>query len=124
MCGNVMSKTDTMGTTASSGASKGLWWSMRISFRGDRMKISQKLIVSSLFLIAAAIPAAAQQSAPPSSAKPLDENQRAESFYDFTMGHYYQQEYEASSRAEDANKSIDFYKKAYALDPSSQQISE
>src|SRR4029077_1061985 len=38
--------------------------------------------------------------------------------------HYYQQEYEVTSHADDANKAIEFFKKAYALDPSSQQISE
>ncbi len=106
---------------------------MWISVRGDRMKINQKLVIASLSLIVSAIPVSAKQANSHSSAKsqgiaqtakPLDDNQRAESYYDFTMGHYYQQEYEASSRAEDANKSIDFYKKAYALDPNSQQISE
>src|ERR1019366_5298583 len=43
---------------------------------------------------------------------------------DFAMGHYYQQEYGITSHAEDADKSIDFYKKAYALDPASQQIGD
>jgi tetratricopeptide (TPR) repeat protein len=97
------------------------------------MKINRKLLITSVALVAAATPIAAQQTKPPStvssqtaaqSGKPLDVNQHAEAYFDFAMGHYYQQEYEASSHAEDANKSIDFYKKAYALDPNSQQINE
>ncbi|GAC1625074.1 MAG: tetratricopeptide repeat protein [Candidatus Acidiferrum sp.] len=49
---------------------------------------------------------------------------RAEAYYDFTMGHIYEQQYEASSNAEYATKSIDAYKKAYALDPKSPVIGE
>jgi tetratricopeptide (TPR) repeat protein len=99
------------------------------------MKASQQLAVFLLVLIAAAEPraAAARQGNRPSpanqqpatqSGKPADADQHAEAYYDFTLGHYYQQEYEATSHAEDANRAIDFYKKAYALDPNSQRIGE
>ena len=99
------------------------------------MKISQLLAVSLLALTAAGGPRAAaapqadrQSPAKPQpaaqSGKPTEVDQRADAYYYFTLGHYYQQEYEASSHAEDANRAIDFYKKAYALDPNSQQISE
>jgi len=40
------------------------------------------------------------------------------------MGHIYEQQYENTSRAEYATQSIDFYKKAYALDPKSAVIGE
>ena len=40
------------------------------------------------------------------------------------MGHYYAQEYQITSHSEDANKAIDFFKKAFTLDPSSQQIGD
>ena len=40
------------------------------------------------------------------------------------MGHYYAQEFQTSSHAEDANKAIDFLKKAFTLDPNSQQIGD
>ena len=40
------------------------------------------------------------------------------------MGHYFAQEYQISSHAEDANKAIDFLKKAFTLDPNSQQIGD
>jgi tetratricopeptide (TPR) repeat protein len=98
------------------------------------MKTSRQLIVIILLFAAAQFhPAAARQSNRPSPAnqqaaaqpsKAGDTDRHAEAYYDFTLGHYYQQEYEATSHAEDANRSIEFFKKAYALDPNSQQISE
>ena len=51
-------------------------------------------------------------------------NQRAEIYYDVTMAHLYEVDYETSSKSEDANRAIDFYKKAYALDPNSPVIGE
>ena len=51
-------------------------------------------------------------------------NPRAEAYYHFTMGHIYEQQYESTSNAEFATKSIDAYKKAYALDPKSPVIGE
>jgi tetratricopeptide (TPR) repeat protein len=55
---------------------------------------------------------------------PASADQRAQIYYDATMGHLYAQEFESSGHAEDAAKAIDFYKKAYALDPASQEIGE
>jgi tetratricopeptide (TPR) repeat protein len=49
---------------------------------------------------------------------------RAEAYYNFTMGHIYEQQYEATSSPEYATKAIEAYKKAYALDPKSQVIGE
>jgi tetratricopeptide (TPR) repeat protein len=49
---------------------------------------------------------------------------KAEAYYDFVMGHYFAQEYQISSHAEDVNKAIDFLKKAFTLDPNSQQIGD
>src|SRR6202007_3196665 len=49
---------------------------------------------------------------------------RADAYYDFTMGHIYEQQYENTSKPEYATQSIDFYKKAYALDPKSPVIGE
>ncbi|HYS22804.1 MAG TPA: tetratricopeptide repeat protein [Candidatus Eisenbacteria bacterium] len=70
-------------------------------------------------------PAAAQeQFAGPKAALPEKDSTRAEAYYDFTMGHIYEQQYEATSNAEYASKAIEAYKKAYALDPKSQVIGE
>jgi tetratricopeptide (TPR) repeat protein len=60
--------------------------------------------------------------APPQSGASAD--QRAQIYYNATMGHLYAQEFESAGHADDAAKAIDFYKKAYALDPSSQEIGE
>src|ERR1700734_577482 len=63
--------------------------------------------------------AAQAQTAPPAGANP-----KTDTYYDLTMGHLYEQEYEESSRTSDADLAIDFYKKAYALDPASAVIGE
>ncbi len=52
------------------------------------------------------------------------ETTRAEAYYNFTMGHFYEQQYEATSKAEYATQAIEAYKKAYALDPKSPVIGE
>src|SRR5450755_3665460 len=59
--------------------------------------------------------------APSSAAVPSN---RADAYYNFTMGHVYEQQYENTSKAEYATQAIDFYKKAYALDPKSPVIGE
>ncbi|MBZ5699019.1 MAG: tetratricopeptide repeat protein [Acidobacteriia bacterium] len=111
-------------------------WSVADNLFGDLMKISEQLAILLLFATAGPhVASAGQSNQPPSvsqqtatpSAKPAlqdDADKRAEAYYDFTLGHYYQQRYEVTSHGEDANRAIEFYKKAYALDPGSQQISE
>jgi tetratricopeptide (TPR) repeat protein len=54
--------------------------------------------------------------APPSS--------RAEAYYEYTLGHLYEQKYESSNDSDYATQAIDAYKKAYALDPKSPVIGE
>jgi tetratricopeptide (TPR) repeat protein len=98
------------------------------------MKTSQQLYVLLLVFLAAGVPCtAASASTPPAptnqqsaaqAAKPLDVDQSSEAYFDFVMGHYYQQEYEITGHSDDANKSIDFFKKAYAIDPDSQEIGD
>src|SRR6266403_490288 len=62
--------------------------------------------------------------ADPKTAPSGKDSARAEAYYNFTMGHIYEQQYEATSSAEYATKAIEAYKKAYALDPKSQVIGE
>ena len=59
--------------------------------------------------------------APAAEGKPSD---RADAYYDFTMGHVYEQQFENTSKPDYATQAIDFYKKAYALDPKSPVIGE
>ena len=49
---------------------------------------------------------------------------RADAYYNYAMGHIYEQQYEASSNPDYATKAIEAYKKAYALDPKSPVIGE
>src|SRR5712691_8307799 len=67
---------------------------------------------------------AQEQLVEPKTTPPAKDSLRAEAYYNFTIGHIYEQQYEATSSAEYATKSIEAYKKAYALDPKSQVIGE
>ncbi|HKW61246.1 MAG TPA: tetratricopeptide repeat protein [Candidatus Acidoferrum sp.] len=60
----------------------------------------------------------------PKSANSEKDSPRAEAYFNYTMGHIYEQQYEATSNADYATKAIDAYKKAYALDPKSPVIGE
>jgi tetratricopeptide (TPR) repeat protein len=99
---------------------------------GERMKTSRYLAASSLLLLIAAASANARQSKNNSSvpatagvsASQEEIRTKAEAYYDFVMGHYFAQEYQITSRSDDANKAIDSLKKAFTLDPSSQQIGD
>src|SRR6516165_10362286 len=73
--------------------------------------------------------AAAGQAAPDSSAQGSSEvrattSSRADAYFNYTMGHIAEQQYEQTSRSEYATRAIEYYKKAYALDPKSPVIGE
>jgi Flp pilus assembly protein TadD len=61
--------------------------------------------------------------APPLEA-PAAPSPRAEAYYDYAMGHLFEQQYETTNQPEFATQAIDAYKKAYALDPKSPVIGE
>ena len=65
-----------------------------------------------------------EQLVDPKTTPPAKDSARAEAYYNFTIGHIYEQQYEATSTAEYATKAIEAYKKAYALDPKSPVIGE
>ena len=96
------------------------------------MNICRLTIGAVLFLAlqAPAVMAQATAQQPASAAPKTEASQstevpgRADAYYDFTMGHIYEQQYENTSKPEYATQSIDFYKKAYALDPKSPVIGE
>jgi len=74
-----------------------------------------------------ALPAVAQNAAAPSET-PAPQSQkvttRAEAYYNFTMGHIFEQQYEQTGAGEYATRAIESYKKAYAVDPQSPIIGE
>lgn len=53
-----------------------------------------------------------------------DQSKRAEAYYNFTMGHLNEVYYITTSRDEFATAAIEFYKKAYELDPATPVIGE
>ena len=95
-----------------------------------------KLYRFTLFALLASVVALAAHSQtapkPADAGSPPQENgssslaasSRADAYFDFTMGHIYEQQYENTSKPEFASQAIDFYKKAYALDPKSPVIGE
>jgi len=94
-----------------------------------------RFTLSALLASAGTFVAHAQTPAKPANASsPLQGNgsaqaiaaspSRADAYFDYTMGHIYEQQYENTSKAEYASQAIDFYKKAYALDPKSPVIGE
>jgi tetratricopeptide (TPR) repeat protein len=109
----------------------GLVWRI-MPFCGEPMKIGRYLALLSLFLLLGGPSAGAQQAviapnaqtSPQTSAVQDQIATKSEAYYDFVMGHYFAQEYQVSSHSEDVNKAIDFLKKAFTLDPSSQQIGD
>jgi tetratricopeptide (TPR) repeat protein len=70
------------------------------------------------------LPASGQNSPGDSANSASKMTPRADAYYNFTMGHVYELEYEQTSQQDYATKAIDAYKKAYALDPKSPIIGE
>jgi len=69
------------------------------------------------------------QAAPESAAQSNGETRaaassHADAYFNYTMGHIAEQQYEQTSRSEYATQAIEYYKKAYALDPKSPVIGE
>jgi len=97
-----------------------------------------RFTLSALLAAAGALTALAQaqtHATPTDTASPSQENgstqaasasasSRSDAYFDYTMGHIFEQQYENTSKAEYASQAIDFYKKAYALDPKSPVIGE
>ncbi len=92
------------------------------------------LATAFLLLVAAAlIPSRTNAQTPPvnkdddsadKSYSITDAAKRAEAFYDFTMGHVNEVFFVTTNRADYATAALDFYKKAYTLDPDSPVIGE
>jgi tetratricopeptide (TPR) repeat protein len=112
------------------------WWIiLLVAFLcGEPMKIGRQFLAVSLLVLFVCFGPSAGAQQPKSNpfqapsaaaaAAPDQSGVKAEAYYDFVMGHYHAQEYQVSSRADDANQAIDFLKKAFTLDPSSQQIGD
>ena len=71
-----------------------------------------------------ALPALAQNAAPSQPSTVRKDPVRADAYYNFTMGHIFEQQYEQTGAGEYATRAIESYKKAYAVDPLSPIIGE
>ena len=72
----------------------------------------------------AALPAVAQTDAPAQPSATRKDPLRADAYFNFTMGHIFEQQYDQTGAGEYATRAIDSYKKAYAVDPTSPIIGE
>ena len=78
------------------------------------------------FLLAGlpAIPAPGQLPSGETPAPLKEKTPRADAYYNFTIGHFYELQYEQTSQPEYASRAIEAYKRAYAIDPKSPTIGE
>jgi len=83
-----------------------------------------RLILPLLCASLAALPALAQTDAPAQPSATRKDPLRADAYFNFTMGHIFEQQYEQTGAGEYATRAIDSYKKAYAVDPTSPIIGE
>ncbi len=59
-----------------------------------------------------------------SAETPVVPSARADAYYNYAMGHLFEQQFETTNQPEFATQAIDAYKKAYSLDPKSPVIGE
>jgi Flp pilus assembly protein TadD len=100
--------------------------SLRISHAGLLAGLISAFGVAQTSVAAQAPQNAQTQSKPdaqPAEA-PVTPSPRAEAYYNYAMGHLFEQQYETTNQPEFATQAIDAYKKAYALDPKSPVIGE
>jgi len=89
--------------------------------------LSNAILPVTLGLVLGAPGAVAQENASGSEQdaySQADQSKRAEAYYNFTMGHLSEEQYELTGRSEIATQAIDYYKKALALDPGAPAIIE
>jgi tetratricopeptide (TPR) repeat protein len=105
---------------------------MKINFK-HASKLNCFAAMALAFFAGAILPARVSAQTPPVSKEDdeadkaysiADQAKRSEAFYDFTMGHLNEVFFVTTNRADYATAALDFYKKAYALDPDSPVIGE
>lgn len=88
--------------------------------------MTKSVVSAVLFATLAALPASAQtlSSASAEQTAKAQLTPRADAYYNFTLGHLYELQYEQTSQSEYATRAIEAYKQAYAMDPKSPIIGE
>jgi Flp pilus assembly protein TadD len=89
----------------------------------DPMTLNRMLLTVFCALLMA-LPAVAQAPNPAPAPTVRKDSSRAEAYFNFTMAHIYEQQFEQTGAGEYATRAIESYKKAYALDPQSPIIGE
>ena len=84
----------------------------------------KKCFAFAVLVAALAAPSFGQVSSGTTPPPPKDKSLRADAYYNFTIGHYYEMQYEQTSQPEYASRAIEAYKRAYAVDPQSPTIGE
>lgn len=77
-----------------------------------------------IFAALACMPAFGQEATATNSPARGQGSARADAYYNFTIGHLYELQFEQTSQPDFASKAIEAYKKAYAIDPQSPTIGE
>jgi hypothetical protein len=72
--------------------------------------MNMRFLMVALLIFSAAGAVALAQDQQRAAQGGVSPDQRAQAYYNVTMGHLYEQEFESSGHAEDAAKAIDFYK--------------
>lgn len=100
---------------------------MELGFK-RRMKTWISVVAATCWLLGGVLTSAAAQqtTAPPApqTAPAAGTDAQAEAYFNFMMGHLYEGDFRSSNRRADADRAVEFYKKAYALNPSSAVIGE
>src|SRR5208337_122783 len=90
---------------------------------GLSMKL-KRIVFTVIVAALGGVAALAQSPSPSAPAAQEKLSPRAEAYYNFALGHIYEQQFELTSQNELATKAIEAYKKAYAIDPQSPIIGE
>jgi tetratricopeptide (TPR) repeat protein len=89
-------------------------------FYGVQMKARVPSIAAACLLFGAAL----SSSAAPQAAPAASTDNQADAYFNFMMGHLYEGDFRSSNQKADADRAVEYYKRAYALNPSSAVIGE
>src|SRR5271165_5050718 len=83
-----------------------------------------RFVLTSVLAVLPSVPTFGQALTSVAPSAPEKMSPRAEAYYNFTVGHLYELQYEQTSQSEYATRAIEAYKRAYAVDPKSPIIGE
>ncbi|HTP69954.1 MAG TPA: tetratricopeptide repeat protein [Dongiaceae bacterium] len=84
----------------------------------------KRFLLALLLASIATVPSVGQLPSTETPVPSKERSARADAYYNFTIGHFYELQYEQTSQPEYASRAIEAYKRAYAIDPKSPTIGE